>query len=65
VSMRDWARAAAPYALRIVGELDRYHGFGGAAAQPAVGATRALAASAPALALPAPGETAEKSLARD
>ena len=51
--------------LRIVGELDRYHGFHGAAAQPAAGATRAIAAPAPALALPAPGETAEKCLARD
>ena len=51
--------------LRIVGELDRYHGFTGAAAQPAVVATRTLAAPAPALALPAPGETAEKSLAKD
>ncbi|MGA2492182.1 MAG: hypothetical protein ABSF67_04445 [Roseiarcus sp.] len=51
--------------LRIVGELDRYHSFGGAAAQPAAAATRALAAAAPALALPAPGETAEKSLAKD
>ena len=51
--------------LRIVGELDRRHGFGGAQGQPAAGATRALAASAPALALPAPGETAEKCLARD
>jgi hypothetical protein len=43
--------------LRIVGQLDRYHGF--AAPPPAVAApTAALAASAPALALPAPGETA-------
>jgi len=47
--------------LRIVGEFDRYHGFSGARAQPAAGAPLALAgsASAPALALPAPGETAE------
>jgi DNA-binding CsgD family transcriptional regulator len=51
--------------LRIVGELDRYHGFHGVAAQPAAGATPALAAPAPALALPAPGETAEKCLAKD
>jgi hypothetical protein len=51
--------------LRIVGELDRYHGFSGAAAQPAAGATRTLAAPTPALALPAPGEAAEKSLAKD
>ena len=51
--------------LRIVGEIDRRHGFGGAQGQPGAAATRALAASAPALALPAPGETAEKCLARD
>jgi hypothetical protein len=51
--------------LRIVGELDRYHGFGGAQAQPAAGATRALAAPAPALALPAPADAAENFLAKD
>lgn len=51
--------------LRIVGELDRYHGFTGAAARPAAEAIRTLAAPAPALALPAPGETAAKSLAKD
>jgi hypothetical protein len=51
--------------LRIVGELDRYHGLGAAAAPPAAGATRAIAAPAPALALPAPDETAEKFLAKD
>ena len=51
--------------LRIVGELDRYHGFHGAAAQPAAGATLALAASAPALALPAPAEAAEPFPAKD
>ena len=45
--------------LRIVGELDRYHGFRGARPEPAAGATRALAAPAPALALPAPAEAAE------
>ncbi len=50
--------------LRIVGELDRYHGFAGARAEPDAGATRALAARALALALPAPGEPAEKSLAK-
>ena len=44
--------------LRIVGQLDRYHGFAGGAA-PAARATPALAAPTPALALPAPGETAE------
>jgi len=50
--------------LRIVGHLDRYHGFAGGAA-PAVGATPALAAPAPPLALPAPGETAEFFPAKD
>ena len=45
--------------LRIVGELDRYHGFSAPQAQLAGGTRRALAASAPALALPAPAETAE------
>ncbi len=51
--------------LRIVGELDRYHGFSGAPTEPAAGATRALAAPAPALALPAPADAAEDFLARD
>ena len=51
--------------LRIVGELDRYHGFSGAQAEPAAGATRALAAPAPALALPAPADAAENFLAKD
>ena len=51
--------------LRIVGELDRYHGFRGAQARPAAGATPALAARAPALALPAPAEAAEKFPAKD
>ena len=51
--------------LRIVGELDRYHGFRAAAAQPAAAATPALAAPTPALALPAPAETAEKSPVKD
>jgi hypothetical protein len=49
--------------LRIVGELDRRHGFAVAQAEPAAGATRALAA--PPLALPAPADAAEKSLAKD
>jgi hypothetical protein len=44
--------------LRIVGQLDRYHGFAGPAAQPAAAATPALAAPASALALPAPDKTA-------
>jgi hypothetical protein len=51
--------------LRIVGELDRRHGFRGAPAAPAAAATRALAAPAPALALPAPAEAAEDFLAKD
>ena len=51
--------------LRIVGELDRYHGLAGAQAEPAAGARRALAASAPALALPAPAEAAEYFPAKD
>jgi hypothetical protein len=50
--------------LRIVGELDRRHGRGGAPAEP-VGATRALAAPTPALALPAPTAAAEKFPAKD
>ncbi len=51
--------------LRIVGQLDRYHGLGGALAQPTASAPRSLAASAPALALPAPVETAEEFPAKD
>ena len=51
--------------LRIVGELDRRHGLAGARAEPAAGATRALAASAPTLALPAPVDVAEKFPAKD
>jgi hypothetical protein len=43
--------------LRIVSQLDRYHGFAGAPAQTAAG-TPALAAPASALALPAPDKTA-------
>ncbi len=43
--------------VRIVGELDRYHGFGRAAANPDVAARTALSAAvAPTLALPAPAE---------
>jgi hypothetical protein len=43
--------------VRIVGELDRYHGFGRAAANPDVAARAALSAAvAPTLALPAPAE---------
>ena len=51
--------------LRIVGEFDRYHGFSSAKAQPAAAAPPALAGPAPALALPAPGETAELFPAKD
>jgi hypothetical protein len=51
--------------LRIVGELDRRHGFAGAPAGPGAGATRALAAPASALALPAPAEAAEILPAKD
>ena len=51
--------------LRIVGELDRYHGFRCEKAEPLAGATPALAAPAPALALPAPVETAELFPAKD
>jgi hypothetical protein len=51
--------------LRIVGALDRCHGFRAAATQPAAAATRALAASAPALALPAPIDVAENFPAKD
>ncbi len=63
-AMMDGNMHALDRVLRIVGELDRYHGFGGAAARPAADATRALAAPTPALALPAPAETAAKSLAK-
>jgi hypothetical protein len=62
-AMMDGDMQALDRVLRIVGELDRYHGFGRAKGLPAAGATLALAASAPALALPAPGETAEEFLA--
>ena len=51
--------------LRIVGELDRYHGFRGEKAGPSADATPALAAPTPALALPAPAETADKSPVKD
>ncbi len=51
--------------LRIVGELDRYHGFARARPDPAVSATPALAASAAPLALPAPADAAENFLAKD
>ena len=49
--------------LRIVGQLDRYHCFVGAKAEPPAGATRTLAASPSALALPAPTDAAEESIA--
>ncbi len=49
--------------LRIVGELNRYHGFGRAPANP--DAAAALPSPAPPLALPAPPEAAENRLAKD
>ena len=51
--------------LRIVGELDRYHGFRSEKAGPVAGATPALAAPTPALALPAPADAAELFPAKD
>jgi hypothetical protein len=51
--------------LRIVGELDRYHGFGRAQADPAAAPTPALPAPASPRALPAPAQAAENRLARD
>ncbi|MFZ1965303.1 MAG: hypothetical protein WAU78_17875 [Roseiarcus sp.] len=51
--------------LRIVGQLDRYHGLPRAPADSNVVATPTLAAAAPALALPAPAEAAEKRHATD
>jgi DNA-binding CsgD family transcriptional regulator len=51
--------------LRIVGELDRYHGFRGEKAGPSADATPALAAPTPALALPAPTETEDESPVKD
>jgi hypothetical protein len=51
--------------LRIVGELDRYQGLPRATADSNGVVTPALAADAPALALPAPAETAEKRHATD
>jgi hypothetical protein len=64
-AMMDGDMHALDRVLRIVGELDRYHGLGGAKTQPAAGATRALAAPTPALALPAPAEAAEEFPAKD
>jgi hypothetical protein len=51
--------------VRIVGELDRYHGFTRSAIDPTAAATPALRAPAPALALPAPAEAAENRHATD
>jgi hypothetical protein len=48
--------------VKIVGELDRYHGFSRAAARPA---TAALAAPAATLTLPAPAEAAENRFVKD
>jgi len=51
--------------LRIVGQLDRYHGLARPPADSDGVATPTLAAVAPTLALPAPAETAEKRHAGD
>ncbi|MGO4870381.1 MAG: hypothetical protein ACLPGW_07180 [Roseiarcus sp.] len=51
--------------LRIVGELDRYHGFARAQASAGAAATGSLPAPTPPLALPAPTEAAENRHARD
>jgi hypothetical protein len=51
--------------VRVVGELDRYHGFARPAPSAGLGATATLPASAPPLALPAPVEVAENRLAKD
>ena len=51
--------------VRIVGELDRYHGFARSAVGTAAAATPALCAPAPPLALPAPAEAAENRHAKD
>ena len=50
--------------VKIVGEFDRYHGFGRAPASPNAVAT-ALPVSSPALALPAPAKAAENRVAKD
>lgn len=50
--------------VKIVGELDRYHGFGRALSAPDA-ATAALAAPMPKLALPAPSEAAENHVTTD
>jgi hypothetical protein len=51
--------------LRIVGELDRYHGFARAPADPPAAPAPALPAPASPLGLPAPAEAAENRLAKD
>ena len=50
--------------VKIVGELDRYHGFGRALSAPDA-ATAALAAPMPKLALPAQSEAAENHVTTD
>ena len=62
-AMMDGNLQALDRVLRIIGELDRRHGLVGVSAAPGADAPRAL--SPPALALPAPAETAELSPAKD
>ncbi|HEY1942394.1 MAG TPA: hypothetical protein VGH40_09750 [Roseiarcus sp.] len=52
--------------VKIVGELDRYHGFGRApSGRPVMAAALLPPAAAPALALPAPADAAENRPAKD
>jgi hypothetical protein len=51
--------------VRIVGQLDRYHGFARTPADPAAAAAPALPASAPPRALPAPAEMPKNRVAKD
>ncbi len=51
--------------LRIVGQLDRYHGFARQGADQSAGATAALAADASPRALPAPAEAPKNRVAED
>ena len=51
--------------VKIVGELDRYHGFGRAPSGPDTAAALLPPAAAPLLALPAPVDAAENRAAKD
>ena len=51
--------------VKIVGELDRYHGFGRTPSQADTAAALLPPAARPALALPAPAEAAENCAAKD